>query len=156
VAAVRHLAEVARKSLGSLSESTFDRLEQTLRAAAATSKGRDLLREGRLTEDLEAPGFEAFAGIRRSANRGKGPKERGHRTGQRKRDQTLLRRKEEAQAQANQEQAEADGLERHARDAEGAAKEARRLANSARERADRAQARVRKIDDELHELRQAD
>jgi hypothetical protein len=34
----------------------------TLRAASLTTEGRELLRRGRLTEELEPPGFEALAG----------------------------------------------------------------------------------------------
>lgn len=34
-----------------------------LRAAAASDKERELLREGRLTREVEATGFEAFAGV---------------------------------------------------------------------------------------------
>ena len=36
---------------------------ETLRAASLTAEGRELLRRGRLTEELEPPGFEALAGL---------------------------------------------------------------------------------------------
>ena len=40
-----------------------DRATQTLRAASLTPEGRELLKRGRLTEELEPPGFEALAGM---------------------------------------------------------------------------------------------
>jgi hypothetical protein len=40
-----------------------DRAAQTLRAASLTPEGRELLGRGRLTEELEPPGFEALAGM---------------------------------------------------------------------------------------------
>src|SRR6266550_1075876 len=36
---------------------------QTLRAASLTDDGRELLKRGRLTEELEPPGFEALTGL---------------------------------------------------------------------------------------------
>src|ERR671936_661855 len=40
-----------------------DRAIQTLRAASLTEEGRDLLKRGRLTEELEPPGFEALVAM---------------------------------------------------------------------------------------------
>jgi colicin import membrane protein len=57
-AAARELAE--REGVG---EAALPRAAATLRAASLTDEGRDLLRRGRLTEELEPPGFEALAGI---------------------------------------------------------------------------------------------
>jgi hypothetical protein len=42
---------------------------QTLRAASLTDEGRELLKRGRLTEELEPPGFEALAGVKANAPR---------------------------------------------------------------------------------------
>jgi hypothetical protein len=42
--------------------SAVDRVAQTLRAAAATEEGRKLLKSGRLTDDLDPVGFDAFTG----------------------------------------------------------------------------------------------
>jgi len=39
----------------------IDRATQTLRAASLTGEGRRLLKQGRLTEELQPPGFEALA-----------------------------------------------------------------------------------------------
>ena len=41
----------------------LDRVLATLRAASLTEEGRELLKRGRLTEELEPPGFEALAGV---------------------------------------------------------------------------------------------
>ena len=43
--------------------SAVDRATQTLRAASLTDEGRRLLKQGRLTEELQPPGFEALAGV---------------------------------------------------------------------------------------------
>ena len=56
------LADAGRPSGGSL-----DRVVATLRAAALTEEGRSLLGQGRLTEELEPPGFEALAGVKVAA-----------------------------------------------------------------------------------------
>jgi hypothetical protein len=40
-----------------------ERATQTLRAASLTDEGRRLLKQGRLTEELEPPGFEALSGL---------------------------------------------------------------------------------------------
>src|ERR671934_1064215 len=41
----------------------LDRVLATLRAGSLTEDGRALLKSGRLTEELEPPGFEALAGL---------------------------------------------------------------------------------------------
>lgn len=46
-----------------ISSSAIDRATQTLRAAALTDEGRQLLKRGQLTEELQPPGFEALAGL---------------------------------------------------------------------------------------------
>ena len=56
--ATREIAE--RAAIG---PSAVARATDTLRAASLTAEGRDLLRRGRLTEELEPPGFEALTGL---------------------------------------------------------------------------------------------
>ena len=41
----------------------LDRVVSTLRAGSLTAEGRALLKSGRLTEELDPPGFEALAGM---------------------------------------------------------------------------------------------
>jgi hypothetical protein len=56
--AAREIAE--RAGIGSPAVGTAT---ETLRAASLTAEGRELLRHGRLTEEVEPPGFEAFTGL---------------------------------------------------------------------------------------------
>jgi len=53
-----------------------DRAAQTLRAASLTPEGRELLKQGRLTEELEPPGFEALAGLPGGPRQARKPKAR--------------------------------------------------------------------------------
>jgi hypothetical protein len=57
-AAARELA--AREGAGA---PAVERAVQTLRAASLTAEGRELLGRGRLTEELEPPGFDALTGL---------------------------------------------------------------------------------------------
>ena len=53
--------EIARRE--EVGASAIERATQSLRAAALTEDGRELLKRGRLTEDLQPPGFEALASL---------------------------------------------------------------------------------------------
>lgn len=63
--ALERLAAAAREIAGreGSGQAVVDRATQTLRAAAATDGGRELLRQGRLTEELSPVGFEALTGL---------------------------------------------------------------------------------------------
>jgi hypothetical protein len=63
--ALEALAARAREILAEAGRGTaaLDRVRATLRAGSLTEDGRALLKSGRLTEELEAPGFEALAGL---------------------------------------------------------------------------------------------
>jgi hypothetical protein len=152
-AAIQRLREGAEE-LPSASTAMLDRVARTLRAAAASSEGRALLKQGRLTEDLEPPGFEALAGLAavRPARKRAAPKRAAPPARVSRRAQTLRRRKEEADVKAEQAAEEARELERATRDAEQALKRARRAAESARKRADAAAAQAERIEAELTEL----
>src|SRR3954462_11319844 len=56
--AAREIAE--RAGIGS---PALAKAAETLRAASLTAEGGELLRRGRLTEELEPPGFEALTGL---------------------------------------------------------------------------------------------
>lgn len=101
------------------SDATMDRVTSTLPAAAADPEHRQELEAGRLTEELEPPGFEALAGVRL-------PK----RT-QPKRSRTAVARKPD-RATLSAARKEAQRLEREAQRAEKAAREARAQADDAR------------------------
>jgi hypothetical protein len=64
--ALERLAARAKEILSEASRGSaaLDRIVATLRAASLTEEGRALLKEGRLTEELEPPGFEALAALR--------------------------------------------------------------------------------------------
>jgi hypothetical protein len=63
--ALEALAARAREILADAGRGTaaLDRVLATLRAGSLTEDGRALLESGRLTEELEPPGFEALAGL---------------------------------------------------------------------------------------------
>jgi hypothetical protein len=154
--AIRRLREAAEEVLPSASTAMLDRVARTLRAAAASSEGRALLKQGRLEEDLEPPGFEALAGLAaaRPARKRAAPKRAPARPSPRvtRRAETLRRRKQEADEKAEQTADEARELERAAREAEQTARKARRAAEAARKRADAATAQADRIEAELTEL----
>jgi hypothetical protein len=63
--ALEGLAEGAREILAAAGRgaAALDRVLATLHAGSLTEDGRALLKSGRLTEELEPPGFEALAGL---------------------------------------------------------------------------------------------
>lgn len=65
--ALRRLTKSAEQLLraerGSASAATLTQVNESLRSAAITEGGRELLARGRFTEPLHATGFDAFAGI---------------------------------------------------------------------------------------------
>lgn len=157
--ALRRLGDAARNILESAghrpSAATLNRIDTSLRGAAATPAGRELLKRGRLTEDLEPPGFEAFATVkRRQSPSSTGTSRAKRRTGSKaaREIESLRQSLADARADARQRADVADDLERHAREADRAAKKARREAESARKTALRADERARGIDAKLKEL----
>jgi hypothetical protein len=137
---VRALARLGRDILGdegrSVSDTIVERIAKTLDAAALDEGSRFLLRAGRLTDELEPPGFEALVGMaprqqRRGATAKPKPK-RGELAEAR-------RRVQEAQRDVRARAREAVQAEGKAERAEGAAAEAREAAKAARERSDEAE-----------------
>lgn len=65
--ALKRLTKAAERLLrdarGAASASALAQINESLRAAAVTEEGRELLARGRFAEPLRASGFEAFAGI---------------------------------------------------------------------------------------------
>jgi len=53
--------EIAERA--GIGSSALGKATETLRAASLTAGGRELLKRGRLTEELEPPGFEALMGL---------------------------------------------------------------------------------------------
>lgn len=56
-------AALLEEEQGTASQAMVDRVASTLRAAAVTEEGRELLARGRLTEELTTTGFDLAAGL---------------------------------------------------------------------------------------------
>jgi hypothetical protein len=142
---VDRLARSARGVLAggghAASDATLQRVAATLRAAAADPAHAEALREGRLTEEVEAAGFDAMAALAGAPARkpARTPTKEAPR-----RDTTRLRKAREA-VDAARKRARALG-----READAAEREATR----ARADADRAEADLERAERELRELRQ--
>lgn len=148
-AAVRVLREAAKEVLPSVSAAILDRIAQTLRAAS-TAEGRARLKEGRLTEDLQPAGFEAFAGFGTQAP-ATGSKAVSKQPNRKR--ALLLEKQKESQEKLKVAANEVRELEREARSAEAAARKASLSAEAAKKRAELLQAELKKIEDDLVRLK---
>jgi hypothetical protein len=135
--AARDLA--AREKVGG---PAADRALETLRAASLTEEGRGFLKRGRLTEELEPPGFEALEGLVGPAppKRAKPPKEDTRARLKRARDRVKELRTAAREADAAVRAAE--------REAERATKEA----GAARRRAEEAAQILAEAEEEVERL----
>lgn len=140
---VRALARLGRDILAdegrSVSDTIVERIAKTIDAAALDEGARFQLRGGRLTDELEPPGFEALAGMtpaRRPQKGGRAAKSK--RSGVAEARGRLQETQRDFRARAR----EAVEAEREADRAENAAAEARRAAKTARERSDEAERAV--------------
>jgi hypothetical protein len=61
--ALRRLTQQASQLLGGASPQVLSQISQTLRAAAVSEEGRELLARGRFTTPLETEGFDVFAAL---------------------------------------------------------------------------------------------
>jgi hypothetical protein len=136
----RALARLGRDILAdegrSVSDAIVERITKTLDAAALDEGWRFQLRAGRLTEELEPPGFEALAGMAPARGPRKGAAAAGPKPG---RIGEARRRVQDAQREVRARAREAQRAEGEAERAERAAGEAREAARAARERADEAE-----------------
>lgn len=104
--------ELLAAERGSASPALVDRVLATLRAAAVTEEGRELLARGRLTKELETTGFELAASLvpkRRKATPAKRPDlgaARAELDRARKREREATRRVQAAERRAKEAQAE--------------------------------------------------
>jgi hypothetical protein len=136
--AIHALTELARSVLDEAgrpaTEAMLQRIAGTLQAAAVDEDGRGLLKAGRLTEDLEPAGFEAFAGFELPARRsGSTYDELSDRRRQKEEHQQRVR---EAQQQVRDLEDAARDAEREAKRAADVAAESQRVAEKARADAD--------------------
>ena len=111
-------------------DATLERVARTLHAGSATEEGRALLREGRLSEELEPQGFGALAGVKPAPPRARKPKAP---------DRSRARKaREEADAASR----EADAAAARVHDAEGELERLRRAAERAAAKAERLQTKA--------------
>jgi hypothetical protein len=138
--AVRALARLGRDILADegrpASDAIVERIAKTLDAAALDEGARFQLGAGRLTEELEPPGFEALAGLtppRSRSKRAGGAKPKLDAAADARR--AVAEAKSEVRARAR----DAAAAERTAEKAETAAEDARNQARAARKRSDDAE-----------------
>jgi hypothetical protein len=150
--ALERLAQAARELADreDLGKSAIDRATQILRAAALTEKGRKLLKRGRLTEELQPPGFEALTGLTFEP---RPHAQAGTTDGQRS---TLKEARESLRHLRTEERelrAAARAAARAADRADAEAQQKREQADGAQSEADQASARVEAAEAELERLR---
>ena len=117
--ALERLAQAAREIAAreGPGQAAVAQATQTLRAASLTDEGRKLLKRGRLTEELEPPGFEALTGLVPAAPRKRPPKRREKPQPSREaraRVKRLREQEREADAEARAAEREADRAEKEA------------------------------------------
>jgi len=159
--AVRALARLGRDILAdegrAASDAIVERIAKTLDAAALDEGARFQLRAGRLTEELEPPGFEALAGMRParppSRRAGAAKTKRAGAAEARPRVEEAKREVEEAKREVRGRAREAVEAERKAERAETAAGEARRTASAARKRSDDAERALAEAEAALQKAR---
>lgn len=133
--ALRRLERAAARLLGGSSSSVLPQVSSTLRTAAISEEGRQLLATGRFTVPLESDGFDSLAGLAPAA-RGKSPARKSAAEKQREAKAALrraaerLRKLEDLARQAEQH---AEKLERESAKARRDAEKAREAVDEARE-----------------------
>jgi len=139
---VRELLERARSLLRERGrgggDAALEKVATTLRAAAGDPESRDLLERGRLTREVEAPGFGALAGVQPQPSQ-------DWRVQAQERKRELRAELREEQRRARELDREAERTEREAQRAEAAAASARAAAEEAQAAVDRAEAALRDV-----------
>jgi hypothetical protein len=120
--ALKKLRDAARSLLGKATDPVLERVVSAFRTASVDDELRDALLAGRLTEEPEASGFDALAGLSFAPA---GPRKQ---TETPKRDADRIK---EATKALQQAKADARERERDAREAERAADKARKAADAA-------------------------
>ena len=147
---VRKLTQRAEKILReagrAASGPTLERIASTLRAAALAEPGRTLLREGRLTGDVELSGFDAFAGFEVAKGRRPSAPRGDDLTERRQRKRELERQRRALEKRVRELEARADAAERDAERARKEAGEAEAVAVQRRHEADAAAAELAELD----------
>jgi hypothetical protein len=120
--ALKKLRDAARSLLGKATDPVLERVVSSFRTASVDDDLRDALLAGRLTEEPEASGFDALAGLSFAPA---GPRKQAAKP---KRDADRIK---EATKALQQAKADARERERDAREAERAADKARKSADAA-------------------------
>ena len=137
-------AVAEREGLGA---PVVDRAVRTLRAASLSDEGRELLKRGRLTEELEQPGFEALAGLPAAA-----PRRRAKKAGPRA-EAPRGRALDEARRALRTLEGRARELSSAARKAERDAERAEAEASRLRGKADGARAEANEVERRVADAR---
>jgi hypothetical protein len=144
----------ARNGVGA---AAVDRAMQTLRAASLTDEGRELLKRGRLTEELEPPGFEALAGLKanvpRRGLRQQQPDDKGERAARRQARKEAADRLRELRREERELANTARTATREAERAEKQASNLRARAEDARAAAEAGKATREDAQRELEQLK---
>jgi hypothetical protein len=138
--ALERLTEAAREVAGreGVGGSAIERTTETLRAASLSEEGRELLKRGRLTEELEPPGFDAFAALAGGAT--PRPSRRAQKKPRKEDAEAERRALDDARERVRQLKGEERELAKAAREAEREAAKAETEAVALRKRADEAHA----------------
>jgi hypothetical protein len=137
-------ADILREGGHPASDQSLERIAQTLRAGAATEEGRAALRAGRLTDEIEPQGFDAFAAM---AGQIAPPQRADKKETERRPSAAEQRRAEKAQEEAAAARADADDANARLAQAERELAKLRREAERATEKAERAEAKAQKLAD---------
>jgi hypothetical protein len=144
--ALEQLAKGAREiaERAGIGSPAVGKAAETLRAASVTAEGRELLKRGRLTEELEPPGFEALTGLGGPGRQRAPAKTKPSRSVDRAEKRQAQKQAQERVRQLRAEERELGGAARAAvREAERAEAEA----GAARSRAAAAQEKARAMSD---------
>jgi hypothetical protein len=139
--ALEQLAKAAREiaDRAGIGSPALGKATETLRAASLTAEGRELLKRGRLTEELEPPGFEALTGLKGPARQRAPAKTKPPRSDDRAEKRRAIKQARDRIAQLRAEERElataARAAAREAERAEAEAMAARRRAADAQEKA---------------------
>lgn len=143
--------ELLRGEQGKASSAMVDRALATLRAAAVTEEGRELLARGRLTEELATTGFELAASLvpaappgkkrapRKASKQGAVRSARAELKAAKEVEREVSRRLREAERRAAQARKELDAAEADAEEARSEAEQAGKAVSAAESALKRAQ-----------------
>jgi hypothetical protein len=155
--------EVLRSAGQPATETTLERIRETLTAVAGDDEGMRLVQEGRLSNDLDAAGFGPLTpGTGRGTKpspRPKGAPPAGKRTAApatKKREESERKRRiEEAKRDVDALRAEVAERKSRARRATGEARQAERAAEAAKEAAEREEAELERLSARLETAKDA-